>query len=344
MESLDLVLALLVVVSLLALAAERLRVPYPIPLVIGGLALGFVPQLPRVELTPNAVFTVFLPPLVYAASQAVSVRDMRRNLRPILSLAVGLSLATVAAVAVAMHVTVGGISWQAAFVLGAIVAPTDPTAVAAIMHRLGAPRRVLVIVEAESLTNDAVGLVTYKIAVAAAVSGSFSLLHAGAQFLLVSAGGIVLGLAVGSAVSWVHHRLDHTPVEVTLTLLTPFAAFLPADALGLSGVLAAMTAGMYLARQSSTMMEPETRLQAAAVWELVVFMLNGLLFRPDRAAAARHPSRPERLPDPRSGGRCGGYLSGRRADAPPFGRIRLGCCNAGYRAGWERCCPGVRSA
>jgi len=278
MQQLEVVLGLLVAVSILAVAAERLQVPYPVSLVLGGLGLGFVPGLPEVKLSPDVAFFVFLPPLVYAASQATSLRDLRANLQPIASLAVGLALATAGVVAVAIHAAVHGLGWPAAFVLGAIVAPTDPIAVAAIMHRLHVPRRVLVIVEAESLVNDAVGLVTYRIAVVAAVAGTFSLWQAGLQFVLVSAGGAVIGLAVGWLVAFLHNQLDHTPVEITITLLTPFAAYLPATALGVSGVLAVMAAGLYLARQLSTVLEADTRLQAAAVWEMIVFVLNGLLF------------------------------------------------------------------
>lgn len=278
MAQFELILALLVAISVLALVAERLRVPFPVTLVLGGLALDFVPGLPAIQLTPEIVFTLFLPPLVYIAAQATSARELRRNLQPILSLAVGLTLASVVCTAVAVHLAVRDLNWFACFVLGAILAPTDPIAVSAVMHNLDAPRRLLTIVEAESLVNDAVGLVVYRIAVAAAVSGTFSLWRAGGEFVAASAVGIVLGLTVGAIVLWLHRRLSHTSVEITIMLLTPFAAFLAAERLGASGVLAVTAAGVYLARHSSTMLEPETRLQAAAVWEMTGFLLNGLLF------------------------------------------------------------------
>jgi monovalent cation/hydrogen antiporter len=278
MQQLETVLALLVVVSVLALAAQRLRVPYPVPLVLGGLALGFVPGLPRVQLSPDAVFTLFLPPLIFAAAQGSSPRDLRDNAGSIVSLALGLTLATIALVAVVAHLLIGGLGWQPAFVLGAVVAPTDPIAVSTIMHRLGIPRRTVALVEAESLINDAIGLVSYRVAVAAAVSGSFSLWSAGAQFVLVSVGGVAIGALVGLLVARIHERLDHTPVEITLTLLTPFAAYLAADAIGVSGILAVTVCGILLVQRSATILAPESRLQAAAVWEVVVFVLNGLLF------------------------------------------------------------------
>jgi CPA1 family monovalent cation:H+ antiporter len=278
MAQFELILALLVAISVLALAAERLRVPFPVTLVLGGLALGFVPGLPAIQLTPDVVFTLFLPPLVYIAAQATSARELRLNLQPILSLAIGLTLASVVCTAVAVHLVVRDLDWFACFVLGAILAPTDPIAVSAVTHRLSAPRRLLTIVEAESLVNDAVGLVVYRIAIAAAVSGTFSLWRAGGEFVIASALGIVVGLAVGAVALWIHRRLNHTSVEITIMLLTPYAAYLAATQLGVSGVLAVTAAGIYLARHSSTMLEPETRLQAAAVWEMIGFLLNGLLF------------------------------------------------------------------
>jgi monovalent cation/hydrogen antiporter len=271
------VFALLVAVVALASVATRLRVPYAILLVLGGLALGFMPGLPRITLDPALVLFLFLPPLIYSSAWFTPWRDFRADLRPILLLAIGLVLACTTLVAVAAHIALG-LAWSVAFVLGALVSPTDAVAASAIMQRLGVARRVVTIVEGESMVNDATGLVIYRFAVAAVVTGSFSLWQASWQFVVVSAGGILIGLLIAWPVAWLHRHLDDAPREITLTLLTPFAAYLLADALGASGVLAVLAAGLYLSRQSFTFFSPNTRLQADAVWSVLVFLFNGLVF------------------------------------------------------------------
>jgi monovalent cation/hydrogen antiporter len=271
------VFVLLVVVVALASVATRLRVPYPILLVLGGLVLGFVPGLPRVTLDPALVLFLFLPPLLYASAWFTPWRDFHADLRPILLLAIGLVLTCTTLVAVTAH-TVLGLAWPIAFVLGALVSPTDAVAASAIMQRLGVARRVVTIVEGESMVNDATGLVIYRFAVAAVVSGGFSLWQASWQFVVVSTGGILIGLLIAWPVAWLHRHLDDAPREITLTLLTPFAAYLLADALGASGVLAVLAAGLYLSRQSATFFSPNTRLQADSFWSVLVFLFNGLVF------------------------------------------------------------------
>jgi CPA1 family monovalent cation:H+ antiporter len=268
---------LLVAVVALASVATRLQLPYPILLMLGGLALGFVPGLPPVTLDPALILFLFLPPLIYTSAWFTSWRDFRADLRPILLLAIGLVLTCTTLVAAVAHAALG-LAWPVAFVLGALVSPTDAVAATAIMQRLGVARRVVTIVEGESMVNDATGLVTYRFAVAAVVTGVFSLAQASLQFVVVSAGGILIGLLIAWPVAWLHRRLDDAPREITLTLLTPFAAYLLADALGASGVLAVLTAGLYLSRRSATFFSPNTRLQADAVWSVLVFLLNGLVF------------------------------------------------------------------
>jgi monovalent cation/hydrogen antiporter len=284
-------------VAALATLANRVGVPYPILLVLGGLVLGFVqefvPALPRVELDPEVVFLLFLPPLLYVSALFTSWRDFRANLRPISLLAVGLVLMTTCAVAAVAHWAVG-LPWAAAFVLGAIVSPTDAIAATAIAQRLGVPRRIVTILEGESLVNDATGIVAYRIAVAAVVTGSFSLWEAGLQFVVGAAGGIAAGLAVGWAILWARQHVSEDPsVQNTISLLTPFAAYLLAEELppylwhGLlhlpgelhfSGVLSVVATGLYLGRRGPYIISPETRLQGYAFWELVTFLLNGLIF------------------------------------------------------------------
>jgi monovalent cation/hydrogen antiporter len=270
-------LALLIAVTALTALAPALRVPYPILLVLGGLALGFIPGVPEVSLPPELVLVGVLPPLLYAASFFTSLRDFRANLKPIGLLAIGLVVATMLGVAAVAHLATG-LSWPASFVLGAVVAPTDPIAATAIARRFGVPRRIVTIVEGESLVNDATALVLYGVAVTAVVTGSFSLLEGGLDFVVSVIGGIAVGLAVGWIVALVRIRLDNIPAEIAISLLTGFLAYIPAQALGVSGVLAAVTVGFYLGWRSPELSTPAMRLQAIAVWETLVFLLNALLF------------------------------------------------------------------
>ena len=274
-----LVLGLLVVVVALAIIAPRLHIPYTILLVLGGLLLGFVPGLPRFTLDPDVVFLLLLPPLLYSSAWQTSWRDFHANLRPISLLALGLVLLTTIVVAVVVHVLIPDLPWAVAFVLGAIVSPTDAVAATAIAQRLGIPQRIVTILEGESLVNDATGLVAYRFAVAAVVTGVFSLGEASLQFVVVSVGGIALGLVAGWSLSYVHRWLDNPPLEITVTLVTPFAVYLLGEeALHVSGVLATVTTGLYLAWRAPTFFSSGTRLRANDVWEMLIFLLNGLVF------------------------------------------------------------------
>lgn len=278
MPDAEVFLGLLLVVAVLTTVARRMRIAYPILLVLGGLVLSFIPGLPALQLQPQIVFLLFLPPLLYWESLNASSRDLWANLRTIASLAVGLVLLTIGVVAVVVHAVIPGLTWAAAFVLGTIVAPTDETAAAAIADRLGLPRRLVAIIEDESLLNDASSLVAYNVAVAAVVTGSFSLRRAGGEFVLAAVGGVVVGLAAGWLVGQVRKRLYDPPVENTISLLSGFASYLPAAALGFSGVLAVVAQGLYLARGSPRYLSARTRLQGREMWEMVTFLLNGLLF------------------------------------------------------------------
>jgi CPA1 family monovalent cation:H+ antiporter len=277
-EHLDLVLVgLLAAIAALLVLGQAVRVPYPILLVIGGLVVGFVPGVPRVELRPELVLTIMLPPLLYSAAFFSSMRDLRAALRPISALAIGLVVATTLAVAAVAHLAIG-LTWPAAFVLGAVVAPTDPVAATAIARRFGIPRRIVTVVEGESLINDGTALVVYRFAVAAVVAGTFSLPEALLRFVLNGAGGVAIGLAVGWAVANVRKRIENPPVENSISLFTSYFAYLPADALGVSGVLAAVTVGIYMGWRAPEVASPATRLQGFPVWQILVFMLNCALF------------------------------------------------------------------
>jgi Na+/H+ antiporter len=275
---LDVILGLLVVVAALALLAQKISVPYPILLVLGGLVLALVPGIPPIKLSPHLVFALFLPPLLYPAALFTSWRDFRANLRPIFLLAVGLVVFTTCSVGWFAHSVVVGLPLAAAFVLGAIISPPDAVAAMAVLERLHVPRRIVTIIEGESLVNDATALVAYGFAIEAMNTGSFSLAQAGEQFVLVSAGGIGFGLLIGWLASHVQRRLDDPPVQITISILTPFAAYLPADQAGVSGVLAVVTAGLYLGWRSPEIINSRMRLQAGPVWEMIEFLLNGLVF------------------------------------------------------------------
>ena len=267
----------LVAVFGLLIAAQWLRVPYPILLVVGGVAIAAIPGIPDVELDPELVLLILLPPLLYAAAFFTPLRELRRNVRTISPLAVGLVLATMVVVAIVAHEALD-FGWAEAFVLGAIVSPTDPVSATAIMRRLSIPGRKVVILEGEALINDATALVAYKFAVAAVVTGSFSLAEASADFVLNAVGGIAIGIAVGSVVAAVRRRLDNPPVEVAIALFTAYFAYLPAEAAGVSGVLAAVTVGIYMGRLTSRLTTATTRIQGMAVFEILVFVLNSALF------------------------------------------------------------------
>jgi CPA1 family monovalent cation:H+ antiporter len=271
------VLGLLLAVVALSVAARRLRVPYPILLVVGGLALGLIPGLPEVTLEPDLVLVVFLPPLLYVSAFFANLRDLRADLRTISLLSVGLVIATAFAVGAVAHELVG-LSWAAALTLGAIVSPTDPLAATQILRRLNAPRRVSTVLEGEGLINDGTALVLYRAAIGAAVGGAFSAADAGLRLVLAPAGGVAIGLAVGWLVAWVRRRIDDTPTEITISIFTGYAAYLPAEALGVSGIIAAVTAGIYLGWRGPELASASTRLEGFAFWEILVFLLNSLLF------------------------------------------------------------------
>jgi Na+/H+ antiporter len=277
MHAVETLFGLITAAAALAAVAGKIGLPYPIVLVLGGLALGSIPGLPKVELPPDLVFLLFLPPLIYSAAVFTPLRDLRQNVRPIASLAIGLVLATMAIVGVVAHAAIPGVTWPAAFVLGAVVAASDAVATTAIAGRLGLPQRIATILEGESLVNDATALVAYRMAVGAVVTGSFSLEAAAPQFLLVPAGGAAVGLAVGWLAIALRRRVEDPAVDLTISLLTPFAAYLLAESLGFSGVLAVLAAGLYV-EWLRPVMSASTRIQALALWQTLVFLLNGVLF------------------------------------------------------------------
>jgi Na+/H+ antiporter len=278
MSPIETLFGLLVAVAALTWLAQRIGVEYPILLVIGGLILGFIPGLPRVELQPDVVFLLFLPPLLYYEAFNSSIRDFRPLLRLITLNAVFLVIVTIAAVALAAHALIPGLPWPAAVVLGAIVGPTDETAAIAIASRLRVPRRLVTLIKAESLFNDATSLVIFNVALVAAVTGTFSWAAGIWQLFIDAIGGAAIGLAVGWFVGLIRRHVDDPLLQNTISLLSGYAAYYPADALHLSGVLAAITAGLYLGRQTYAITSATSRVQITAMREITLFLINGLLF------------------------------------------------------------------
>ncbi|MEA2548963.1 MAG: monovalent cation/hydrogen antiporter, partial [Chloroflexota bacterium] len=265
-------------IAILYEVARRIGVPYPTLLVLGGLGLAFIPALPRIQLEPDLVLFVFLPPLLFGAAVESPRRDLRANLAPLLRLSIGLVVFTMVLVAVAAHALIPELGWGPAFALGAIVAPTDALAATSVFRRLGAPRVIVTLIEGESLLNDATALVAYRAAVAAALTGTFVLTDALGAFAVAAIGGIAIGTAVGLVAGAILRRLDDPPVEVAISLVIPFAAYLPADRLGLSGVLAAVAAGLVIGGRLGTILSPQSRVLWQSTWKMIGFILNGFVF------------------------------------------------------------------
>jgi monovalent cation/hydrogen antiporter len=273
----EFILICLVAVGLLTLAARRFGIPYPILLTAGGLGLALIPGVPAIRLEPELVFDLFLPPLLYPAAVYTTWRDFRANLRPILLLAIGLVLATMSATAFLFH-WLAGLPLAVGFVFGALISPPDAVAALSVTQNMRVPRKIVVILEGESLANDATSFISFRFAVAAVMTGSFSLAEAGTRFLLVAAGGICVGVIVGWLATEVQRHLDDPPVQTMFSLLTPYIAYFAGERLHVSGILAVVIAGMVYGWHAPKVLRGRMRLQALPVWETVVFVLNGVLF------------------------------------------------------------------
>ena len=273
------ILLLLVIVAGFAVLARRLDVPYPIVLVLAGLAISFVPHIPRVPLDPNIVFVVFLPPLLYASAWSMSWREFRRNVVVIGLLAVGLVGFTVWGVAEFSDRFITALYWKAGFLLGAVVSTTDAIAATSIAKAVGLPRRIVDILEGESLLNDATGLLALEIGLTFLVRGTMPTVGEGlARLVYLIVGGLGIGLLIGVVVSWMEKYIDDGPVELVVSLVVPYGAYLAAERAKASGVLAVVACGIYMSRKSTQFFSPAARLQVNGAWEALVFMLNGLVF------------------------------------------------------------------
>jgi Na+/H+ antiporter len=274
----EFVILLLAAATVLIRLAESIAVPYPIVLVVGGLGIGLVPGVPEFELDPEAVFVIFLPPLLHAAAWRSSPRELRAEVRPLALLSIALVLVTMCAVAVVAHAIVPGMSWEAAFVLGAIVGPTDPVAAIATFSRIGVPPRVRLLVEGEAMINDGTALVAYRVALVAAVEGTFSAGDALLEFVGSAAGGVVVGLAIGWLGTQVIRRQSDVSLSIFVTVIVAYSSYIVAEEVELSGVLAAVSSGIYSGWNAHSAMDAGTRLTAAGFWGTMIFALEVILF------------------------------------------------------------------
>lgn len=272
-------LLLLVFVAVFAGLARRLKVPYPILLVIAGLQLSFLPGMPRIGLDPNLVFLVFLPPLLYSAAWTLSWREFQRNFVSIAMLAVGLVSFTVVGLAMTAGSLLPGFDWKSAVLLGAVVAATDAIAATSIARRVGLPQRIVHILEAESLVNDGTGLLALQFGLAMLMTGRTpSIVEGCGRLVFLIGAGVMVGLAIGGVVALFERWVDDGPIEIVISILVPYAAYLIGERAHASGVIAVIACGMYMSRKSSEYMSPQVRLQATAVWEALTFVLNGIVF------------------------------------------------------------------
>lgn len=279
MNNITIVIILLTVITALSELADRIKIPQPILLVLVGIAIGLLPGLPSVTLDPDLVFLIFLPPVLYAAAWGTSWPDFKASIRPISLLAIGCVLFTTTMVAVIAHAFIPGFGWAESFVLGAIISPPDAVAATAATSGLGVPKRIITILEGESLVNDATGLIAYRYAVVAAGSGAFVFWLAGLNFFYVAGLGIIIGFAMGIIFYYIHKITPDNPTNDTvLTFIAPYASYLIAEYFHASGVLSVVVMGVFMSPQASVVFNHQTRLQAYRVWDTVMFILNGLIF------------------------------------------------------------------
>jgi Na+/H+ antiporter len=272
-------LLLLVLVAVFAVIARKLDVPYPIVLVMAGLGISLIPGLPRISLNPDVVFLVILPPLLYSSAWATSLREFRYNLVSIAMLAVGLVAFTVFGVAMFADHFIPGLGWKAGFLLGAVVSPTDAIAATSIARTLGLPRGITDLLEGESLVNDATGLLALEFGVMMLVDGQTPTVGAGlVRLLWLILGGAAIGLAIGVVAAWFERWVDDGPIEIVLSLVVPYSAYLAGEWAKASGVLAVVACGLYMSRKSALFFSAETRIQVNATWDALAFVLNGIVF------------------------------------------------------------------
>ena len=278
MQSVELIVTLLAIIGIVGALAERIKIALPILLVLAGMGISLLPGVPDIKLEPDIVFFIFLPPLLYLDAYNTSWKELKIVGEAVIIQAVGLVLATVAFVGMAIHMVVPDMPWSVAFTLGAIVSPTDAVAAYAITRFVNLPKRMMEVIKGESLLNDATGLVSYQFAVAATVTGGFSFWQAFSRLSYVGVGGALIGLAVGWYLARIRYKLDHRPVEIIVSLLSPYVAYILAEHLHVSGIIVVVTAGIFLGWHGPRMLSSQTRLHSTANWETISYILNGFCF------------------------------------------------------------------
>ncbi|MBL7932037.1 MAG: Na+/H+ antiporter [Bacteroidia bacterium] len=279
MENVTIIIMMLFGISFLSILSRKYKFPFPIVLILCGILISIIPGLPVIALSPEIVFIIFLPPLLYSAAWSTSWHEFKAAIRPISLAAIGLVLFTMSAVALVAYSLIPDMTWPLAFLLGAIVSPPDAVAATSVTKGLGLNPRLITILEGESLVNDASGLISYKYALAAITAGNFVLWEAGMNFLWISVAGIALGLGIAYLIYLIHKKFLCDPVvEVTFTFLTPFASYLLAEHFHFSGVLAVVSTGLYLSFRSDEIFSHQSRIMAYSVWDVVIFVLNSLVF------------------------------------------------------------------
>ena len=279
MENISLIIILLFVIAFLWLLSKRFSFPFPIVLVLFGTLISLIPGLPTLTLSPDIIFLLFLPPLLYGAAWNTSWHDFRAAIRPISLAAIGLVLFTTVAVAIVAHYLIPSFGWPVAFLLGAIISPPDVVSATAVTKGLGLHPGLLTILEGESLINDASALIAYRYALAAITTAGFAWWQAGLNFIYVAAVGVAVGLGVAFIMRIIHEKFScDAVVDVTLTFLTPYTSYLVAEHFHASGVLAVVTTGLYLSFRSNKLFSHEGRIMTDAIWEVAMFVLNGMIF------------------------------------------------------------------
>lgn len=279
MDNFKIVVFIMAILIILTAIANKRKLPFPVLLLIAGLIIGFIPGLPELAMDPHVIFVIIIPPLLYDAASKTSWHEFKTSIRPISALAITLVFFTSISVAVTAYYMIPGFTWPLAFILGAVVSPPDAVAASGIIKRLGLNRKVITILEGESLVNDASALILYRFAVAAVATGTFVLWEAGLHFLLIASVGILVGVAIGILFVLAHKKIeDNAVVETSLTLLTPFVSYLAAEQFHMSGELAVVSTGLIIAWKSPEVFSYKARMRTRAVWDTLMFLLHGFVF------------------------------------------------------------------
>lgn len=279
MENYSIVIFIMALMIGLSAIADKIRLPYPVLLIIAGIAVGFIPGLPDIEISPNIVFLIFLPPLLYDAAFNISFKEFKTNINTISTLAISLVFITASGIAVIAHYLIPGMSWPLSFVLGAILSATDAVAAMSITKGLGLSHKTNTILEGESLVNDASALVAYRFAVAAVTGSAFVFWRASLEFAILMAGGFVIGMIMGKILSFILQQVkDNTIVSISFMLLMPFLTYRTAEELHVSGVIAVVVLGLGISRFSNKVFPEKLKTQSRSIWDIIIFLLNGLIF------------------------------------------------------------------